>query len=342
MLAHHPHTPRTARSDVRSPVLASLSVLVVLALSAFVGSARRGDAAAAGDTPASSSAAVAAGATAAGPSTSPSPPAPTTTAAPAVAGLGAPLGLGSAGSDVRRVQERLATLGFGVGPADGVLGPLTEQALWAFHKLVLGTPAAELEARRGGQLVDEAVWQRMNEPIEVRPRRPHGRGTHVEISLPLQVLAVFVDDRPALVAHVSSGELDEDGRPAEWCGQVSYDIAADGTRLPERVVRHECGVSLTPGGVFRVEREVAGYRQGPLGGMLDPVYFNYGIAVHGAAEIPLRPASHGCVRLHADLSATFASLVSVGDRVLVWGHDGREPEDYSDEEMLPVFNWAAP
>ena len=77
---------------------------------------------------------------------------------------------------------------------------------------------------------------------------------------------------------------------------------------------------------------------GPLGGMLNPVYFNYGIAIHGAENVPTAPASHGCVRIHNNLSAPFQTLVDRGDKVFVWGHDGKEPEYYTRDESLPSFN----
>ena len=35
-----------------------------------------------------------------------------------------------------------------------------------------------------------------------------------------------------------------------------------------------------------------GKRVGPMGGMMNPVYFNYGIAIHGAHGVPLEPAGH--------------------------------------------------
>ena len=57
------------------------------------------------------------------------------------------------------------------------------------------------------------------------------------------------------------------------------------------------------------------------------MYFNYGIAVHGATNVPLHPASHGCIRIPNDLSEGFAGLVEIGDLVYVW--DGvKEPEIY--------------
>jgi hypothetical protein len=73
--------------------------------------------------------------------------------------------------------------------------------------------------------------------------------------------------------------------------------------------------------------------------MLNPVYFNYGIAVHGAANVPLHPASHGCIRIPNDLSEQFSGLVEIGDLVYVW--DGvKEPEIYG--QVVPPFNTLDP
>ena len=79
----------------------------------------------------------------------------------------------------------------------------------------------------------------------------------------------------------------------------------------------------------------------PLGGMWNPVYFNFGIAVHGAENVPLEPASHGCVRIPMHISEYFQSMVSLGDRILVW--DGiKEPEQQTEEDSLPSFDYADP
>jgi hypothetical protein len=76
--------------------------------------------------------------------------------------------------------------------------------------------------------------------------------------------------------------------------------------------------------------------------MYNPVYFNYGIAVHGAKSVPKEPASHGCVRINMDIAEYFPELVKVGDAVYVWGHDGKEPEGYTRNESLPSFNQPDP
>ena len=267
-------------------------------------------------------------------------PVTTTTAdqPPSAAPLAAPLSLGSAGEDVRRVQERLTELGFQPGPADGQFGAGTQQAVWAFKKLIGTLQWEDFAARNDQTIVTEEVWQQMADPnVRFLPRRP-GSGTHVEVYLPQQVMAVFRDDEPIFIAHISSGELDADGKPATFCETATYDTDEYGSPYPEPVTKQVCAESKSPGGVFKFNRSYDGQRVSPLGGMKNPWYFNYGIAIHGAQNVPTQPASHGCIRISNSLADVFPELVERGDRVYVWGHDGKEPEQYSERESLPSFN----
>ena len=73
--------------------------------------------------------------------------------------------------------------------------------------------------------------------------------------------------------------------------------------------------------------------------MWNPVYFNYGIAVHGAGNVPQYPASHGCVRIPMHVGNYFPSLVAKGDQIFVF--DGvKEPEAYG--AQVPPFNTPDP
>jgi hypothetical protein len=231
------------------------------------------------------------------------------------------------------VQQRLLDLGFDPGPIDGVVGTLTKQAVWAFEKLVMGVPRAGATG-----VVTPALWDRMQDPLMVQPRRPTGGlRNHTEIYLKEQVLVVFHQDLPVLITHISSGELDEFGEPALYCEVVTYDTDSDGELLEEPITREICAYAKTPGGVFTYRRLVEGTRNGPLGDMWNPVYFNYGIAVHGALQVPAEPASHGCVRIPLHISEYFQSLIELGDSVLVW-NGVSEPEDVTYEESLPSFD----
>jgi peptidoglycan hydrolase-like protein with peptidoglycan-binding domain len=248
------------------------------------------------------------------------------------------IGKGNVGDDVKAVQQRLTDLGFAPGPIDGVFGSGTQQAVWAYEKLILKTPRANAKGR-----VSNEMWQVMQDRITIPPRRPTNIGsTHVEIYVPEQVLIVFKDDVPALIAHISTGEQNPDGTPKKWCDTLTYDTGPNGEPLAEPVTREECADAKTPGGVFRFTRRYEGKRVGPLGGMMNPVYFNYGIAVHGADNVPLEPASHGCVRMNQTVDKLFSPLVAKGDLVYVWGQDGKQPEQYSRSDSLPSFNYANP
>jgi peptidoglycan hydrolase-like protein with peptidoglycan-binding domain len=248
------------------------------------------------------------------------------------------VGFGNAGADVKSVQQRLTDLGFAPGPIDGVFGSTTRQAVWAYEKLVLKTPRAQATGR-----VTNEMWQVMQDRITIPARRPSGASsTHVEIYVPEQVLIVFLNDAPKLIAHISTGEQNPDGTPKKWCDTLTYDTGANGEPLDAPVTKQECADAKTPGGIFRFTRRYEGKRVGPLGGMMNPVYFNYGIAVHGAEDVPLEPASHGCVRMNQTVDKLFPPMVKKGDLVYVWGQDGKEPEQYSRRDSLPSFNYADP
>lgn len=270
--------------------------------------------------------------TAAGPVTSVVPEVPKTV-------LSQALTIGAAGEDVKLLQQRLTDLGFAPGPVDGYFGEGTQQAVWAYKKL-LGSMTSYLDLARSDSatVVTPELWSSMQDPITIAPRRSHSSGTHVEVYLPIQVMVVFENNRPTLIAHISSGELDAQGQPAQWCETLTYDTNNQGEPLEEPVTKQECALAKTPGGVFKVYRRVEGNRTGPLGGMYNPLYINYGIAIHGAKNVPRTPASHGCIRISMDIAEYFPDLVRNRTVVYVWGHNGKEPEQNTKSESLPSFN----
>jgi hypothetical protein len=215
--------------------------------------------------------------------------------------------------------------------------PVTMQAVWAFEKLVLATPRAEATG-----VISPDSWEILRREVTITPRRStNGQADHTEVYLPEQVMIVFRKDQPTLISHISSGLLTADGKPQEYCETVTYDTDEQGRELDEPVTKQVCALAKTPGGVFKYRRQVEGRRVSPLGGMWNPVYFNFGIAVHGAENVPLEPASHGCVRIPMHISEYFQSMVSLGDRILVW--DGiKEPEQQTEEDSLPSFDYADP
>ena len=232
------------------------------------------------------------------------------------------VGPGMSGAKVIALQDRLRVIGFDPGPSDGAFGPATERAVWAFEKFFLDTDLAAVTG-----VVTPSTWLLMNSPLSMRPRRS-GPGTHLEILLPQQVAVLYQDDQTKLITHISSG------RGGEWCDVVTVDND-DGTQSEQGI----CGIAVTPGGVFHFERRVEGWRNSKLGRLYNPVYFNYGIAVHGSLNVPDYPASLGCVRMPMHIAEYFPSLVRDGDLVYVF--DGvQEPETYG--AQLPTFDYRDP
>jgi hypothetical protein len=210
----------------------------------------------------------------------------TTTTAPAIE-VGN-LQAGSHGPRTLALQMRLKALKFDPGPIDGRFGPKTTAAVWAFQALA-------------GVARDGVVNPLLEEYLKTAPPfgmlRPDLGPTHAEVDLDRQVLLVFRDNQLQLVTHVSTGT----GR--HYC---------DNGR---------CGVAVTPPGEFHFGRRITGWRNAPLGRLYNPVYFNGGIAVHGAASVPNSPASHGCVRIPMHIAEYFQGLVDTGEPISVF-HGG--------------------
>jgi peptidoglycan hydrolase-like protein with peptidoglycan-binding domain len=245
-----------------------------------------------------------------GTTTSPTVASGTVPAVAAKVALDRNLSNGLNGDDVSRLQQRLIDLAFDPGKVDGVFGPGTQAAVWAYQKIVLG-----LSGKQVTGVITPADWDHMQDAVTVTPRRPQASATHLEVYLPQQVAVLFQNDKARLITHISSGS----GKA--WC-EKGY-----------------CSVADTPGGTFKFGRRVDGWDESILGQMFNPVYFNYGEAVHGAYNVPLYPASHGCIRLPMHIAQYFPSLVKRGDEVFIW--DGvKEPEAYGAQP--PPFNTKDP
>lgn len=228
--------------------------------------------------------------------------------------------LGTRGEDVRRIQQRLKDLKFDPGPIDGVYGGNTMMAVWAFQSLVMGMSRDTVV-----DFVTPVLWDSMRGEVRIEPKRQPGTPNHVEISLPDQVMTVFSGTELRLATHISSGT------GVTWCEEVTIDPGEEGNEDGlEPIKEGWCGESITPPGIYYFYNRRPGLRESKLGTMWNPVYFNFGIAVHGAMTVPKEPASHGCIRIPIFISEYFPSLVNYADRVYVF--DGiKEPEEYGSQ-----------
>jgi peptidoglycan hydrolase-like protein with peptidoglycan-binding domain len=177
---------------------------------------------------------------------------------------------GQKGRDVKQLQRRLAEGPFDPGSADGEYGGKTVQAVWALEKLA-GVP---VDGNWGP--LDEYALEQLDNGDAGEPAKKHKK-RWVEVDLSQQLVKVYDpgSSQPFLVSHASSGS----GIP--WSNEG------------------HSGNSVTPLGDFEISRRIDGWRESSLdiGRLYNPLYFNGGIALHGAMSVPLFPASHGCIRL---------------------------------------------
>src|SRR5262249_40173 len=89
---------------------------------------------------------------------------------------------------------------------------------------------------------------------------------------------------------------------------------------------------LTPTGRFKVYRKIAGWRKRPLGLLYYPNYIFDGIAIHGNPSVPVRPASHGCIRIPMFASREFSEIATVGMVVIVYDSEPIAETDAVDHE----------
>jgi peptidoglycan hydrolase-like protein with peptidoglycan-binding domain len=221
------------------------------------------------------------------------PPAPTTTVAAATTSTTNNfLQLGSTGSKVLALQQRLAALGYRPGNQDGVLGAATVSAVLAFQKR---------EGLERDGIAGPEVIARLQAPTGAGPRAglPVPR---LEVDIARQVLFLVLPN-------------------AIWTLNAST-----GSGLPyQDPTTHATDMAVTPVGTFSVQRTVNGDVQAPLGTLHKPMYFYSGWAVHGAASVPGWPASHGCVRVSDDDADWLFGIVSVGTPVVIYDTTGKSP-----------------
>lgn len=208
----------------------------------------------------------------------------TTTLPPITAPAG--LGQGAHGPEVQELENRLVAQKYDPGKADGYFDSSTYHAVMAFQK-VHGL-------KRTGRATDDVLQLigRVGAPVAMLPT---GGATRVEVDLPRQILMLFKGGELYKVVDVSTGS----GK--RYC--------VDG----------ECATAVTPGGSFKVFFRRNGIRVSRLGKLWNPLYFNGGIAIHGAPSVPAYPASHGCVRIPMYVSTWMPSQVPNGTPVYVIG-----------------------
>lgn len=201
---------------------------------------------------------------------------------------------GAKGAEVKALQTRLTELGYVPGKIDGRYGQATMMAVWAFQKVQGIKPTSTVASR---------TWVALENPKAPRVLVPKGRQNRVEVNLTQQIMVLYRAGEPKVISHISSGSGIPYVEYATWNGKR----------------QRFSGSATTPTGDYRTTWRVSGWHRSYLGQLYNPIFFNGGIALHGALSVPLHPASHGCVRLPMPVAEILPDLLGTGVPVHVRG-----------------------
>lgn len=187
-------------------------------------------------------------------------------------------------AELKEAEARLAELGYGPGPVDGVIDGVARNAVIAFQKW---------EGRKvTGKLSRDDVDAIMS---ATAPQAKDTGYSHVEVDLDRQVLLITDDDgvvkRALPVSTGSNKQYREKGGS---------------------------GLAYTPRGRFRINAKIAGWRESPLGLLYYPSYFSGGVAIHGNPAVPHQPESHGCIRIPMLAAVEIYRQLPIGTIVLTY------------------------
>ena len=191
--------------------------------------------------------------------------------------------------EIVEAEFQLAALGYWLNQADGRWDESSRHALTAFQKV----EALPLTGKLTRAVYEHLLFAR-------RPASREAGPAHIEVDIRRQVLFVVNDQaqvtRVLPVSTGSGAEFTSEG----WTRDA-----------------------ITPPGRFNVQRKIAGWHKSALGMMYYPSYMFLGLAIHGSASIPTKPASHGCVRVPLFAAAELAKLMPKDTPVVVY--DGLNP-----------------
>ncbi|GAA0972592.1 hypothetical protein GCM10009555_026030 [Acrocarpospora macrocephala] len=211
---------------------------------------------------------------------------------------GKTLKLGAKGAAVKALQTRLRELKYLPGKIDGKYGGATQAAVWAFQKVQGLKPSSTITAR---------TWNALEQPVQPKVLVPNGKPNRAEVNLTKQIMVLYRGGQIRLITHISSGSGVPYVEYAMWNGER----------------QRFSGDARTPTGNFKTTWRRSGWHKSYLGQLYNPIFFNGGIAFHGALSVPLYPASHGCVRLPMHVAEILPGQLGTGVPVHVRGKFAR-------------------
>jgi L,D-transpeptidase-like protein/putative peptidoglycan binding protein len=181
-------------------------------------------------------------------------------------------------------EKKLSTLGYWITKVDGRADASTRYSITAFQKV---------EGLKRTGVLNTAVMKALRAADKPTPK--YTDGPHIEVDVERQVLFVVNDEGVVtFILPVSTGNEQKYFDEGMW--QIAH----------------------TPRGDFHVYNKINGVRKASLGDLYYPSYFYGGIALHGSNSIPVKPASHGCVRVPRTADQKLFKMTPVGMPVYVY------------------------
>jgi peptidoglycan hydrolase-like protein with peptidoglycan-binding domain len=206
--------------------------------------------------------------------------------------------IGNRDPAIQAYEARLWELHIDPGPQDGVYDQKTAYAVEAVQKIT----GLERSGRLGWG--EQNALENFQYPA---PLHPTAEANRTEIDVTKQVITLYENYQVKLITTTSTAS------GAHYCYVTPK-------KAPTARV---CEVATTPSGRYQFYLFRRGWDDGDLGALYNPYYFDHGRAIHGYAEVPVQPASHGCARIPMNVAEYFHTLVHDGDPVYV---DGGQPE----------------
>ncbi len=199
-------------------------------------------------------------------------------------------------ANVRTQQAKLNELFAGSGMAeliiDGISGSVTRQRLCA-ARLGLGLPATTADMTAGSE----------EEQILLAATR-----LHIPYAAPVEAARWALVDQTCQVMFVGTGSEQLQFIFPTSTGEPGYE-----TRLQDRSKVYRYDPAFENAG-WHDSTDFPAPEDNPINGnMYKPLYFDGGLAIHGANNVPTSPQSKGCARLRLENHDTLIGWLGIGD-----------------------------
>ena len=191
-----------------------------------------------------------------------------------------------------KLNELFAGYGIAELPVDGVSGSVTRQRLCA-ARMALGLPVSTLDMAQGSE--EEQVLMAATQ-------------LNIPFSAPVEEARWALIDQTCQIMFIGAGSEQLQFIFPTSTGQPGFE-----TRLQDRSKVYRYDPAADNDG-WHDSTEFPAPEDNPINGnMYKPLYFDGGLAIHGANNVPTNPQSKGCARLRLENQNMLLDWLGIGD-----------------------------